>query len=269
MKTTPTRALTNPMSGGWNWLGMWSLYTREVRRFFKIAAQTFLAPVITALLFLAIFNLAFEGDGRSAAEIPFLEFLVPGLTLMALMTSCFANASFAVMFEKIVRTIVDTLMPPLSPTELTAGYVLSSTTRGLLVGLAVGVAMTFFVPLHIHAWGFVIFHAVSAALFMSSTGLITALWAEKVDHVASINNFAVLPLTFLSGTFYSIQHVPEFFQKIILLNPVFYMIDGFRYGFFGYADGSIVTGIILMIVLNTLLLLLCRHLFAIGYKIKA
>ena len=112
---------------------------------------------------------------------------------MALMTSCFANASFAVMFEKIVRTIVDTLMPPLSPTELTAGYVLSSTTRGLLVGLAVGVAMTFFVPLHIHAWGFVIFHAVSAALFMSSTGLITALWAEKVDHVASITNFVVLP----------------------------------------------------------------------------
>ena len=269
MKTAPTRALTNPMSGGWNWLGMWSLYAREVRRFSKIAAQTFLAPIITALLFLAIFNLAFEGDGRSAAEIPFLEFLVPGLTLMALMTSCFANASFAIMFEKIVRTIVDTLMPPLSPTELTTGYVLSSTTRGLLVGLAVGVAMTFFVPLHIHAWSFVIFHAVSAALFMSSTGLITALWAEKVDHVASINNFAVLPLTFLSGTFYSIQHVPEIFQKIILLNPVFYMIDGFRYGFFGYADGSIVTGIILMIVLNTILLLFCRYLFAIGYKIKA
>ena len=269
MKTAPPRALTNPMSGGWNWLGVWSLYTREVRRFCKISAQTFVAPVITALLFLAIFNLAFEGDGRSAAEIPFLEFLVPGLTLMALMTSCFANASFAVMFEKIVRTIVDTLMPPLSPTELTAGYVLSSTTRGLLVGLAVGVAMTFLVPLHIHAWSFVIFHAVSAALFMSSSGLVTALWAEKVDHVASINNFAVLPLTFLSGTFYSIQHVPEIFQKVILLNPVFYMIDGFRYGFFGYADGSIVTGIILLIVLNTLLLLFCRHLFSIGYKVKA
>ena len=129
--------------------------------------------------------------------------------------------------------------------------------------------MILFVPLQIYAWSWVIFHAVSAALFMSLTGLITALWAEKVDHVASINNFAVLPLTFLSGTFYSIQHVPEIFQKVIQFNPVFYMIDGFRYGFFGYADGSIVTGIILMIVLNTLLLLLCRHLFAIGYKIKA
>ena len=269
MKAAPPRPCTRPMSGGGNWLGVWSLYTREVRRFCKIAAQTFLAPVITALLFLAIFNLAFEGDGRSPADIPFLEFLVPGLTLMALMTSCFANASFAVMFEKSCELLLTRSMPPLSPTELMAGYVLASTTRGLLVGLAVGLAMILFVPLQIHAWGWVIFHAVSAALFMSLTGLITALWAEKVDHVASINNFAVLPLTFLSGTFYSIQHVPEIFQKVIQFNPVFYMIDGFRYGFFGYADGSLFTGIILMIALNTLLLLFCRYLFAIGYKIKA
>ena len=269
MESPTQRPLTNPMSGGWNWLGVWSLYTREVQRFFKIAAQTFLAPIITALLFLAIFNLAFEGEGRSAANIPFNEFLVPGLTLMALMTSCFANSSFAVMFEKIVKTIVDTLMPPLSATELTMGYVLASTTRGLLVGLGVGLSMSFFTPIQIHAWSFVIFHAISAALFMSSTGLITALWAEKVDHVASINNFAVLPLTFLSGTFYSIQHVPEIFQKIIQFNPVFYMIDGFRYGFFGYADGSLTVGIALMIALNTILLLFSRHLFVIGYKIKS
>jgi len=257
------------MSGGWNRLGVWSLYIREIRRFFKMAAQTFLAPVITALLFLAIFNLAFEGEGRSAADIPFVEFLVPGLTLMALMTSCFANASFAVMFEKIVQTIVDTLMPPLSATELTAGYILASTTRGLLVGLAVGISISLFVPLEIHSWAFLVFHAVSAALFMSVTGLITALWAEKVDHVASINNFAVLPLTFLSGTFYSIQHLPEVFQTVIQFNPVFYMIDGFRYGFFGYADGSLTIGVVLMLTLNVVLLLFCRHLFAIGYKLKA
>ena len=269
MGSKTQRPLTNPMSGGWNWLGLWSLYTREVRRFFKIAAQTFVAPVITALLFLAIFNLAFAGEGRSAADIPFINFMVPGLTLMALMTSCFANASFAVMFEKIVNTIVDTLMPPLSASELTAGYILASTTRGLLVGLTVGLSLLFFVPLQIYSWWFLVFHAISASLFMSLTGLVTALWAEKVDHVASINNFVILPITFLSGTFYSIQHLPETFQKAIQLNPVFYMIDGFRYGFFGFADGSLSIGIVLMIVLNTLLILFCRHLFAIGYKLKA
>ncbi len=257
------------MSGRWNCLGVWSLYKREVRRFFKMAIQTFLAPVITALLFLAIFNLAFEGEGRSAADIPFVEFLVPGLTLMALMTNCFANASFAVMFEKIIQTIVDTLMPPLSPTELTAGYILASTTRGLFVGLAVGGSIFLFVPIEIHSWPFLIYHAISAALFMSLTGLITALWAEKVDHVASINNFAVLPLTFLSGTFYSIQHLPEVFQRVIQFNPIFYMIDGFRYGFFGYSDGSLTIGVILMFVLNIVLLHFCRYLFAIGYKLKA
>ena len=148
---------TRPRNVRWNMIGTWALYRREVLRFFKISGQTFFAPVITALLFLAIFNFAFSGQGRSVDNIPFIQFLVPGLTLMAVMTASFANASFSLMFEKMVETIVDTLMPPMSPEELTAGYVLASTTRGLLVGIAVLIGMLIFTTVKIHSITFILF----------------------------------------------------------------------------------------------------------------
>jgi ABC-2 type transport system permease protein len=260
---------TRPRRGLWNMLGTWSLYKKEVRRFFKISAQTFFAPVITALLFLSIFNFAFSGEGRSIGDVPFIQFLVPGLTMMAIMTASFANASFAIMIEKMVETIVDTLMPPMSPGELTAGYVLSSTTRGLLVGIAVIIGMAIFTTVQIHSWFFILFYAVGASLLMSVLGLATAIWAEKIDHVASINNFVILPLTFLSGTFYSTEHLPETFQKIAHFNPFFYIIDGFRYGFLGFHDGNLTIGIVMIISLVAIFWLLCVKLFASGYKLKS
>ena len=260
---------TRPRNGRWNLIGALALYRREVLRFFKIAAQTFVAPIITALLFLAIFNLAFSGEGRSVDNIPFIRFLVPGLTLMAVMTASFANASFSLMFEKMVETIVDTLMPPLSPSELTAGYVLASTTRGLLVGFAVLIGMLVFTTVKIHSYPFVLFYAIAAAMLMSVLGLITAIWAEKIDHVASINNFIILPLTFLSGTFYSTQHLPEIFQHIARFNPFFYVIDGFRYGFLGVHDGHLATGITLLTSLIVFFWVVCVQLFATGYKLKS
>jgi len=259
---------TRPRNGQWNILGTFALYRREVLRFFKMAGQTFFAPVITALLFLAIFNLAFSGEGRSVNEVPFIQFLVPGLTLMAVMTASFANASFSLMFEKMVQSIVDTLMPPLSPSELTAGYILASTTRGLLVGIAVLISMLIFTTVHIHSWAFILFHAVSASILMSLLGLLTAIWAEKIDHVASINNFVILPLTFLSGTFYSNQHLPEIFQKLLYLNPFFYVIDGFRYGFIGVHDGNLLLGILILTILIVFFWFSCVKIFASGYKLK-
>ena len=260
---------TRPRNGRWNMIGTWALYRREVLRFFKISGQTFFAPVITALLFLAIFNFAFSGQGRSVDNIPFIQFLVPGLTLMAVMTASFANASFSLMFEKMVETIVDTLMPPMSPGELTAGYVLASTTRGLLVGIAVLISMLIFTTVKIHSITFILFYAIAASMLMSVLGLVTAIWAEKIDHVASINNFVILPLIFLSGTFYSTQHLPEMFQKIAYFNPFFYVIDGFRYGFLGVHDGSLVTGIVLLTTLIVLFWFSCVQLFASGYKLKS
>ena len=257
------------MSGYWNSLGVWSLYRREINRFSKIYIQTFVAPVITALLFLSIFNLAFQGQGRSAADIPFLEFLIPGLTLMAGMTSSFANASFSLMFEKIIQCIVDTLMPPMSAGELTAGYVFASSTRGILVATMVGFSTQLFVPITIHSWPITIFYVMAASIFMSLLGLLTAIWAEKIDHVASVNNFVILPLVFLSGTFYSVQHLPEKLQMIAYFNPVFYIIDGFRFGFFGYADGSLKIGVTTIVILNLALWCLCVFVFRSGYKLKS
>ena len=176
---------------------------------------------------------------------------------------------FSLMFEKMVETIVDTLMPPMSPGELTAGYVLASTTRGLLVGLAVLIGMLIFTTVQIHSWTFVLFYAIAASMLMSVLGLVTAIWAEKIDHVASINNFVILPLTFLSGTFYSTQHLPETFQKIAHFNPFFYVIDGFRYGFLGVHDGNLVAGIIILTTLIVLFWFSCVQLFASGYKLKS
>jgi ABC-2 type transport system permease protein len=260
---------TRPRQGRWNALGTWSLYRREVSRFCKIAIQTFVAPVITALLFLAIFNLAFSGEGRSIGNIAFVQFLVPGLALMSMMTASFANASFSLMFEKIVETIVDTLMPPMSPNELTVGYVLASTTRGILVGISVLIGMTIFTTVQVHSWFFILFHGVSAALLMAVLGLITAIWAEKFDHVTSVNNFVILPLTFLSGTFYSTKHLPETFQIVSYFNPFFYIIDGFRYGFLGVHDSNVLAGIILSIFLIIFFWVICVKCFASGYKLKS
>ncbi len=267
--SAPATPETRPRQGLWNMLGLWALYKREVMRFFKMYMQTFVAPAVTALLFLAIFQLAFEGEGQSMGDVPFAEFLVPGLTIMAVMTSCFANASFTLMFEKIVQTIVDTLMPPLTAWEMTVGYVLSSITRGVLVGAVLAGAMSLFVDINIHHLGYVFFHVAMAAWMMSCFGLMTALWADKVDHVASVNNFVILPLTFLSGTFYSIQHLPASVQLIAQVNPFFYIIDGFRYGFIGEADSNLAAGIIFLLLLNGAATAFCRHLFQTGYNLKS
>jgi ABC-2 type transport system permease protein len=254
--------------GAVNWLGLWTHYSKEVRRFYKVGFQTLVAPVVTTLLFLAIFTLAL---GRSVTEIggvPFEQFLAPGLIMMAIVQNSFANTTSSLMISKIQGNIVDMLMPPISPGELTLGFVLGGATRGLTVALFVGVVISLFVPLRVHDAGMVLFHALSASLMLSLIGLITAVWADKFDQVASITNFIVTPLSFLSGTFYSIERLPPMWQNVALMNPFFYMIDGFRYGFIGYHDGSLMTGVIVGCVINVGLWLICHRMFATGYKLK-
>ena len=254
--------------GAVNWLGLWTHYAKEVKRFCKVGFQTLVAPVVTTLLFLAIFTLAL---GRSMTElggVPFDQFLAPGLIMMAIVQNSFANTTSSLMISKIQGNIVDILMPPISPGELTSGFVLGGATRGVAVALFVGLAMSFFVPLRIHDAGMILFHAVSASLMLSLIGMITAIWADKFDQVASITNFIVTPLSFLSGTFYSIERLPPMWQDLALINPFFYMIDGFRYGFIGHHDGSLVTGVIVGCVINGALWWVCHRMFAKGYKLK-
>jgi ABC-2 type transport system permease protein len=255
-----------------NWLGFWTLYAREVRRFFKVATQTIAAPVVTTLLFLAVFVLALGGAGgasRSLGGVSFAEFLTPGLIMMSIMQNAFANTSSSLVISKVQGNIVDVLMPPLSGGELTLAYALGGVTRGLVVGAVVTIAIWCFVPLHIVDLAALLFNAIAASLLLSLLGILAGIWAEKFDHMAAVTNFIVTPLSFLSGTFYSVDRLPEGWRFVAHLNPFFYMIDGFRYGFIGHADGSLAVGMAVLIGVNAALLLLCFRLIASGYRLKA
>ena len=255
--------------GAVNWQGLWTLYLREVHRFLKVSMQTVFAPVVTTLIFLAIFLLAMGAGNREVAGIPFLEFLAPGLAMMAMTQNAFANTTSSIMIAKMQGNIVDLLMPPLTPAELALGLALGGLTRGLLVGCVVTGAMALFVPVHIVALWAAIFFAAAASLMLSVLGVIGGVWADKFDHLAAITNFIVTPLAFLSGTFYSIERLPPLWHEIALCNPFFYMIDGFRYGLTGHSEASLVTGVALLIAINAALLALSYVMIARGYKLKA
>lgn len=255
--------------GAVNWRGVWTLYVREVRRFWKVGMQTIAAPVVTTLLFLAIFLLVPGGRQRVIGSTPFLEFLAPGLVMMAMVQNAFANTTSSLMIAKFQGNIVDLLMPPLSPAEVTWGLALGGVTRGLVVGFVVAGAMALVLPMHLVNPGLVFFHAFAASLLMSVLGIIAAIWADKFDHIAAVTNFIVTPLSFLSGTFYSIEQLPPGVQIAAHFDPFFYMIDGLRAGFTGHADGSLWLGAAVMIALDLALLALCQILFARGWKLKA
>ncbi len=252
-----------------NWVGLSTLYTKEVRRFTKVSLQTIVAPTLTSLLFLAVFALAL---GRAVSEVggvPFLQFMAPGLIIMAIVQNSFANTSSSLMISKVQGNIVDILMPPLTPTELLVGVAAGGVSRGLAVGLVLSLAMLAFVPLSVHDLGMIIFHAVGASLLLSLLGIATAIWAEKFDQLAAMTNFVVTPLAFLSGTFYSIERLPEALRVASQFNPFFYLIDGFRYGFIGHADGSLAVGAGVVIGANAALWLLCHRILSSGYRLKA
>jgi ABC-2 type transport system permease protein len=252
-----------------NWLGLWTLYLKEVRRFLKVFTQTVAAPLVTTLLYLTIFLLALGGGGRQIAGTPYVEFLVPGLIMMAITQNAFANTSSSLMIGKVQGNIVDLLTPPLSPTELVLGLALGGVTRGVVVGLAVGLVLIPLAAIHQGSVAAIVYFGIAGSLMMSLLGILGGLWADKFDHMAAVTNFVVTPLTFLSGTFYSVAQLPESWRLVAHLNPFFYMIDGFRYGFTGTAEGSLVVGITVMAVFDLLLLAWCHRLFVTGYKLKA
>jgi ABC-2 type transport system permease protein len=252
-----------------NLVGLRTLYVKEVRRFLKVLTQTLLAPVVTTLVFLAIFALALGRSGRELHGMSFLEFLAPGLIMMAIVQNAFANTSSSLMIAKIQGNVVDYLVPPLSSGELLFGLAMGGVTRGVLVGLAVFAVMLPFVDLGLPHPFLVGFYILAASLMLSLLGILAALWAEKFDQMAMVTNFIVTPLSFLSGTFYSIADLPWLLHDVALANPFFYMIDGIRYGITGHADGTIAVGIVVLCVANLALWWFALHLFRIGYRLKA
>ena len=257
-----------------NWGGLATLYVKEVRRFFKVQLQTIWAPAVTTMLFLVIFTTALGRTGRTVSlggeAVPFADFLAPGLIVMGMIQNAFANSSFSLLVGKIQGTIVDYLMPPLSNGELITGLVGAAITRAFLVGFAVWVAMLAWPGVHVfpsHPLALLWFGLMGSAM-LAFLGLITSIWAEKFDHAAAVTNFVVAPLSLLSGTFYSVDALSPVFRGISHLNPFFYVISGFRYGFVGAADSPVLFGALLLLAINVGLGLLCYGLLRSGWKLK-
>lgn len=265
----PLQEFAQKRIGSVNWRGVWTLYTKEVRRFCKVFGQTVMAPVLTTILFMTIFTIALGGSGRYSGDVPFQDFLAPGLIVMAILQSAFANTVSTLMSAKMQGNIVDILLAPLGPGEMTLAYTCSGITRGLLVGTFVTLTMTFFTGVGFsHLWA-VIYFALSAAIMLSLLGLIAGVWAEKFDQSAAINNFVIVPLSFLSGTFYSIDRLPGFWYTASQMNPFFYLIDGFRYGMIGMSDAAPLNGVLFTLTLNVILWVIAYKLLKSGYKLRA
>ena len=252
-----------------NWLGFFVLYKKEILRFLIVAIQTIISPLVTSLLFLMVLSLAIE-NGRvgGALGYPFITFLAPGLIAMQIIQQAFSHTSSSIMIGKIQGNIVDILYAPLSPAEVTLATILAGVTRSFIIAAVSIVVFSFIIDLEFYNFFYIILYTFLGSFILGATGFIVGLWAEKFDNMASATNFIIVPLSFLSGTFYSIKRLPETLQKISEWNPFFYIIDGFRYGFLGVSDGSIKFGLSYLIILSFLVWLTSYILFKKGYKIK-
>lgn len=248
--------------------GWQALFYKEVLRFWKVGFQTVAAPVITAILYLMIFGHVLEGRVQVYDTVGYTAFLLPGLVMMSVLQNAFANSSSSMVQSKVMGNLVFLLLTPLSHRAWFVAYVGSSVVRGLAVGAGVMLATWWFAQPSMVAPLWIVVFAVMGAALLGALGLIAGLWAEKFDQMAAFQNFIIMPMTFLSGVFYSIHSLPDFWQKVSHLNPFFYMIDGFRYGFFGVSDVSpwLSLGIVGVALIGVSALAL--HLLRIGYKIR-
>jgi ABC-2 type transport system permease protein len=269
-----------PLISGFNRIGLWSLYIKEIRRFLKVQTQTIWAPAITTLLFLIIFTVALGDSGGRADRVilgvNFASFIAPGLIMMGMMQNAFANSSFSLLGGKIQGTIIDYLMPPLSNAELMIAIVGAAMTRAVMVGGAVALAMALWPGVDLqaaHPWAIVWFGLMGATM-LALVGLLASLWAEKFDHNAAVTNFVIAPLSLLSGTFYVISNLSPVFQAISRANPFFYLISGFRFGFIGESDigntNQAVLGAAIGVgVLNLVLGFVTYRVLKSGWRIKS
>ena len=260
-----------PVIHGINWLGIRTLYVKEVRRFFKVQMQTVWAPAITTLMFLAIFTLALGGAKGEVLGFPYATFLAPGLIIMGMTQNAFQNSLSSIIIAKVQGTIVDVLMPPLSHGELLFCYVAGAVTRAWAVGLAVWAAMLLWPGVDVSVSNplQVLLFWTLGALMLGLLGVLTGIWADKFDHGAAVTNFLVQPLTLLSGTFYAIDRLPPAMQSVSRANPFFYMIDGFRAGFIGVAEAPVWLGAVIVGGLCLILWAAAYALLKSGWKLRA
>ena len=251
-----------------NLRGLYTLFYKETLRFYKVALQTLLAPIVTALLYLLVFAQVLESRAEAFPGVSYSAFLVPGLVMMSMIQNAFANSSSSLIQSKVTGNLIFVLLAPLTAFEFLLAFVLAALVRALLVGLGVYLAALLFVPVPIHSVGYVVLFAALASLALGALGVIAGIWADKFDQLAGFQNFIILPLSFLSGVFYSIHSLPDFWLTLSHFNPFFYMIDGFRYGFFGAADVSPVLSLAVVALFLAVLTALALWLVARGYKIR-
>lgn len=254
---------------GVNWIGLQTLYLKEVRRFWKVGAQTVAGPVVTTLLYMMVFVVATSGSRPPLHGTPFAEFVAPGLIMMAMLNNSFANASSSLIQAKIMGTATDFLTPPLSPFEVTVAFTLGAATRGLVVGIVTALCVLPFAGLAVSNLLAILGFGLAACLIMGMLGVLAGLWAQKFDQLAAVQNFVVMPMTFLSGTFYLVERLPEPFATISHFNPMFYLIDGFRAGFIGNAESDVLIGGVMAAVLTLVLAWTCWAVFRSGWRLKS
>ena len=252
-----------------NWIGFKSLWFKECNRFMAVWQQTLLSPLVSSLLFLSVLSLALGNNRGDVLGYSFISFLAPGLIAMSILTQSFSHSVSSLMIGKIQGNIVDMLYAPLSALEVSMAIILAALTRSFLIAIiSIGV-FSLIVELPISNILFIFIFGFLSAFILGSLGFIAGLWAEKFDHTATVTNFVITPLSFLSGVFYTIEKLPEFFQVISHVNPFFYMIDGFRYGFLGNSDGSINIGLTYLSILSIATWYVAFFLYKKGYKIKS
>jgi len=251
-----------------NPIGVYTLFRKEVRRFWKVLLQTVVAPVITTLLFLLVFSQVLEGRIEPFPGVRYSAFLIPGLMMMAVIQNAFANSSSSMIQSKVTGNIVFILLAPLSPLQLFLAFVAAAVVRGLMVGLVIFVIAVVFIQVSVHNVFAIFVFALLGAGVLGALGLIAGVWAEKFDQLAGFQNFIIVPLSFLSGVFYSVNALPPVFRALSYANPFFYMVDGFRYGFFGYSDVNPILSLAIvagcMFALGVLTVAMLRS----GYKLR-
>jgi len=265
---TPTNPVKNTPQDNLG-SGFPTLLRKELSRFWKVAFQTIAAPVMTALLYLLVFAHVLEDRVRVYETVPYTAFLIPGLMMMSMLQNSFANPSSSLIQSRITGNLVFILLPPLSHREIFMAYILAGVARGLCVGVCIWIVALFFITLPVSNPAWILAFAVLSCGIMSILGLIAGLWSEKFDQLAMFQNFLIMPATFLSGVFYSIHTLPPFWQAVSRWNPIFYTIDGFRYGFFAASDVSPWQSLAIVTGVFTVLCVFALRLLASGYKLRS
>ncbi|OIP98844.1 MAG: metal-dependent hydrolase [Zetaproteobacteria bacterium CG2_30_46_52] len=251
-----------------NWYGCYTLFTREVRRFLNVNMQTIVAPALTAVMYLIVFSYAMGDRQVPGMEVDYFNFLIPGLVMMAMLQNAFANTSSSIMVGKLMNVQIILMMAPLSALELIVAFLSAAVVRAVIVGVVLLLVLVPFTHIPIGNIGFILFYGICGSIIMGAMGLIGGMWSKTFDDMALLNNFIIMPLTFLSGVFYSVKQLPEMWQSVNHWNPFFYLIDGFRFGFLGVGDTDPYKAMSIVLIATLISIAACLKLWSLGWRLK-